>query len=49
MFKDAVINKMSLEEIVDNSGKMQLLDALLTKFKAEGHKVLVYTQMLKTM
>lgn len=28
---------------------MQALDALLTKFKAEGHKVLIYTQMLKTM
>lgn len=49
MFKDAVIEKMSLDEIIENSGKMQVLDALLTKFKAEGHKVLIYTQMLRTM
>jgi SNF2 family DNA or RNA helicase len=49
MFKDSVIEKMTLDEIVNNSGKMLVLDALLAKFKAEGHKVLIYTQMLKTM
>jgi chromodomain-helicase-DNA-binding protein 1 len=40
---------MTLDQIVKNSGKMQILDGLLTKFKKEGHKVLIFTQMLKTM
>jgi len=43
MFKDSLIEKMTESEILDNSGKMQVLDALLTKFKKEGHKVLIYT------
>lgn len=34
---------MTIDEIVNNSGKMQILDTLLAKFKAEGHKVLIYT------
>ncbi|KIJ48052.1 hypothetical protein M422DRAFT_163118 [Sphaerobolus stellatus SS14] len=35
----------TLQELVTNSGKMALLDELLTKFKAEGHRVLILSHM----
>lgn len=34
-------------KLISDSGKLQLLDSMLTKLKAEGHKVLVYSQMTK--
>ncbi|CAL6055011.1 SNF2_family helicase [Hexamita inflata] len=49
MFKDTELPTMTIDDIVNNSGKMQALDQLLAKFKQEGHKVIIYTQMLKTM
>jgi hypothetical protein len=33
------------EHIINNSGKMVLLDKLLKKLKQEGHKVLIFSQM----
>lgn len=47
MFKD--FSNATLDEIILNSGKFQVLDALLTQFKSENRKVLIYTQMLKTL
>lgn len=35
--------------LVADSGKMQVLDALLRRLKREGHKVLVYSQFTKVM
>lgn len=35
----------SAEELVKQCGKMQLLDRLLTRLKAGGHKVLIFSQV----
>ena len=35
----------SLEKIVESSGKMQLLHRMLPELKAQGHKVLIFSQM----
>ncbi|KAL6062519.1 putative DNA helicase ino80, variant 2 [Balamuthia mandrillaris] len=35
------------ERLVADSGKLQVLDQLLAKLKAEGHRVLCYSQMTK--
>jgi SNF2 family DNA or RNA helicase len=35
--------------IVMSSGKMVLLDKLLPKLKREGHKVLIFSQMVKML
>lgn len=35
-----------LKAIVQNSGKMIVLDRLLTKLKKEGHRVLIFSQMV---
>ncbi|KAJ1921574.1 putative DNA helicase ino80 [Mycoemilia scoparia] len=37
----------SMEKLIRNSGKMAVLDQLLTKLKAEGHRVLIYFQMTR--
>ncbi|KAJ2386753.1 ATP-dependent DNA helicase Hrp3, partial [Coemansia sp. RSA 2603] len=42
--KDAV-----LRGLVDHSGKMVLLDKLLAKLKAGGHRVLVFSQMVRML
>jgi DNA helicase INO80 len=34
-------------QLIADSGKMQVLDKLLIKLKAEGHRVLCYSQMTK--
>ena len=34
---------------IQTSGKMVLLDKLLPKLKAEGHKVLIFSQMVKML
>lgn len=49
MFKESDIENMSLDDIVTNSGKMQLLDQLLQSFIKEGNRTLIFTQLLKTM
>ena len=33
------------EHVVDACGKMKLLDKLMTKLKARGHRMLIFTQM----
>ena len=35
------------EIMISDSSKMVVLDKLLTKLKAEGHRVLVYSQMTR--
>lgn len=35
------------EIMISDSSKMLVMDRLLTKLKAEGHRVLVYSQMTK--
>jgi superfamily II DNA/RNA helicase len=37
------------DHIVENSGKMVLLDKLLAKLKKEGHKVLLFSQMTRML
>jgi len=37
------------EDIIRTSGKMELLDRMLPKLKAAGHRVLMFTQMTKMM
>ena len=37
------------EEIVTASGKMVVLDRLLTKLKAKGHRVVIFSQYTRTL
>jgi len=37
------------EHLIDNSGKMQALDALLLKLKAAGSRVLIFSQMTRML
>lgn len=37
------------EHIVENSSKMVLLDKLLKKLKASGHRVLIFSQMTRIL
>ncbi|KNE95794.1 hypothetical protein PSTG_10855 [Puccinia striiformis f. sp. tritici PST-78] len=39
----------ALRGMVVNSGKMILLDKLLTRLKAEGHRVLIFSQMVRML
>ena len=39
----------TLRGIVKNSGKMILLDKLLTRLKQDGHRVLVFSQMVRML
>lgn len=39
----------ALRGVVVNSGKMILLDKLLTRLKAEGHRVLIFSQMVRML
>jgi chromodomain-helicase-DNA-binding protein 1 len=38
-----------LKGLVMNSGKMVLLDKLLAKLKADGHRVLIFSQMVRLL
>ncbi|KAJ3367504.1 choline dehydrogenase 7 [Kappamyces sp. JEL0680] len=40
---------LQMKALVQSSGKMVLIDKLLTKLKAGGHKVLVFSQMTKCL
>jgi chromodomain-helicase-DNA-binding protein 1 len=44
--KDTSTKDEILKAIVTTSGKMMLLDRLLTKLKADGHRVLIFSQMV---
>lgn len=37
------------QHIVDNSGKMVVLDKLLTRMKAQGSRVLLFSQMSRVL
>lgn len=41
--------KLLAEQLVNTSGKMVLLDKLLPKFKQEGHRVLIFSQMVRML
>lgn len=38
-----------MERTVASSGKLVLLDKLLPKLKSEGHRVLIFSQMVKML
>lgn len=38
-----------LKALVTSSGKMMLLDRLLTRLKADGHRVLIFSQMVRML
>lgn len=38
-----------MEKLVQASGKLVLLDKLLVKLKAGGHKVLIFSQMVRVL
>ncbi|KAK4508468.1 hypothetical protein PRZ48_002207 [Zasmidium cellare] len=38
-----------LKAIITSSGKMMLIDQLLTKMKKDGHRVLIFSQMVKML
>ncbi|KAM0789450.1 hypothetical protein ACM66B_000272 [Microbotryomycetes sp. NB124-2] len=43
------IREETLKGLVMNSGKMVLLDKLLARLKADGHRVLVFSQMVRML
>eukprot|EP00004_Rigifila_ramosa_P010956 TRINITY_DN2311_c0_g1_i1.p1 TRINITY_DN2311_c0_g1~~TRINITY_DN2311_c0_g1_i1.p1 ORF type:complete len:1094 (-),score=195.74 TRINITY_DN2311_c0_g1_i1:317-3598(-) len=43
------IHVSGFERVIADSGKLQALDHLLIKLKAEGHRVLLYSQMTRMM
>lgn len=45
----AASKEATLKGLVINSGKMILLDKLLTRLKAEGHRVLIFSQMVRML
>jgi chromodomain-helicase-DNA-binding protein 1 len=44
--KENATKDETLKALVTTSGKMMLLDRLLTKLKADGHRVLIFSQMV---
>ena len=44
--REGASKEETLKTIVTTSGKMMLLDRLLTKLKADGHRVLIFSQMV---
>lgn len=53
LFDGAEVRSDNVEEtlkgLVMSSGKMVLLDKLLTKLKADGHRVLIFSQMVRML
>jgi chromodomain-helicase-DNA-binding protein 1 len=47
--KDDATKEETLKAIITTSGKMMLLDRLLIKLKADGHRVLIFSQMVKML
>lgn len=45
----ATTNDEILKGIVMNSGKMVLLDKLLGRLKKDGHRVLIFSQMVRML
>jgi ATP-dependent DNA helicase len=46
---DGSIMFPSADELVEQCGKMQLLDRLMTRLRARGHKVLIFSQMTRML
>ena len=46
---DVELSAAELAELVESSGKMQLLELLLPKLKAADHRVLIFSQMTKML
>lgn len=46
LIKENATKDETLKAIITSSGKMMLLDRLLTKLKADGHRVLIFSQMV---
>ena len=42
-----VAHSTDKENMIHDSGKMAVLDKLLTRLKMEGHRVLIYSQMTR--
>jgi chromodomain-helicase-DNA-binding protein 1 len=53
LFEGAEVHSDSREEtlrgLVVNSGKMILLDKLLVRLKQDGHRVLIFSQMVRLL
>ncbi|KAH0576412.1 SNF2 family helicase [Spironucleus salmonicida] len=47
--RHADINTLDLNTLVSQSSKFQVLEKLLPKLKQEGHRVLIFTQLTKTI
>lgn len=41
--------ELALKGIIMNSGKMVLLDKLLSRLKTDGHRVLIFSQMVRML
>ena len=46
---DQIKDRNSLNSIISNSGKMVLLDKLLVRLKSSGHRVLIFSQMVRML
>ncbi|KAF2706596.1 chromodomain helicase-like protein [Pleomassaria siparia CBS 279.74] len=46
VLKENATKDETLKALITTSGKMMLLDRLLTKLKADGHRVLIFSQMV---
>jgi len=42
-------NEEVMQKLISVCGKLELLDKLLTKLKAEGHRVLIFSQMARML
>ncbi|KAH7130759.1 P-loop containing nucleoside triphosphate hydrolase protein [Dendryphion nanum] len=46
LLREGASKEETLKTLITTSGKMMLLDRLLTKLKADGHRVLIFSQMV---
>ncbi|OAL50586.1 hypothetical protein IQ07DRAFT_587238 [Pyrenochaeta sp. DS3sAY3a] len=46
LLKEDATKEETLKALITSSGKMMLLDRLLSKLKADGHRVLIFSQMV---
>lgn len=49
ILKGSETREDQLKALISSSGKMMLLDRLLTKLKRDGHRVLIFSQMVKML
>lgn len=41
--------ELKLSELISNSGKLAILDKLLSRLKENGHRVLIFSQMVRML